>query len=89
MKKMKSLTASLLFLFYISCTSESTDYIILSPGNLNSIEFFISKDGTANYLVKHNNEIVIDTSSLGFEFKNQPPLQNGLTIIGSSTQTIN
>ena len=55
---------------------------------MNTIDFHVSSNGTPYYLVKHNNAVVIDSSYVGFDFKNQPPLKSGLKIIGSSSSTM-
>lgn len=51
-----------------------------SPGDVNAVEFFLSGTGVPSYLVKHNGEIVVDSSSIGFEFQNQKALASGFEI---------
>ncbi|MBL4888237.1 MAG: glycoside hydrolase family 97 N-terminal domain-containing protein, partial [Flavobacteriaceae bacterium] len=62
---------------------------ISSPSNTIEVEFYLSKDSIPHYLVKHKNNIAIDSSSMGFEFKDQAPLQKGLKLIGVETNTQN
>ena len=64
-----------------------TSFTISSPGNKNTIEFLLGKDGTPLYIVKHNSKTVVDTSSLGFDFKDQPSFAAGFAI--KSTSEIN
>lgn len=56
---------------------------ISSPNNINSIHFFLTESGTPQYQVFHNDKEVIAPSSMGFDFKNQPSLKNGLKILNS------
>lgn len=71
-----------------SCTLEQTTRI-QSPDDRVRLEFSLSDEGTPRYIVTHSGETVIDTSSLGFEFKNQPGLRNGLEIVRTRTRTRN
>lgn len=82
---------TLLFLVgtLISCTEKPTTLTVASPSGNNSIDFQLTDDGTPIYLVSHNNNMVIDSSSMGFDFKDQESIKNHLKIIGSSTNTVN
>ncbi len=62
--------------------------MVSSPNGVNTINFQLSKDGSPTYFVQHNNSMVIDTSSMGFEFKDQESLKGGMRIIGSSTEIV-
>jgi hypothetical protein len=73
----------------LSCSDESNITTVSSPNNINSIEFNLSVEGIPYYSVKHKNQSVIDSSTLGFDFKDQPPLKNGLKIIGTSMKSVN
>ena len=73
----------------VSCNQEKMISSVSSPNGTNSIEFNLSGDSTPYYLVKHNNTSVIDTSYLGFEFKEQAALKRGLKIIATSQNTLN
>lgn len=57
-----------------------TNSKIASPGNINTVEFFLDKSGAPNYLVKHKDKIVVDTSGLGFDLKGQNPMKAGFAI---------
>ncbi|MEA3318095.1 MAG: glycoside hydrolase family 97 N-terminal domain-containing protein, partial [Bacteroidota bacterium] len=54
--------------------------IVLSPSNKISIEFLLNNNGTPNYIVLHKNNIAIDTSKMGFDFKELESMQNGFKI---------
>ncbi len=82
---------TLLFLVgtFISCTEKQTALNVSSPSGENSIQFQLAPDGTPKYWVNHGDKIVIDTSSMGFDFKDQASLKNHLKIIGSTPNTVN
>ena len=43
-------------------------------------------DGRVAYTVKFNNQPIVDTSAVAFEFLDAAPLRNGLTIVSSKTR---
>jgi hypothetical protein len=53
---------------------------IASPEDTHQIEFYVSDKGTLHYLVKRSGEIVIDTSAMHFDFKDQPSLKGNLAL---------
>ncbi|MCD4771890.1 MAG: glycoside hydrolase family 97 N-terminal domain-containing protein, partial [Bacteroidales bacterium] len=55
--------------------------IISSPSKNILVEFLLKQDGTPCYIVKHEGKIVIDTSSMGFEFQKQASLIKGFDVI--------
>lgn len=69
--------------------SESFVSNISSPGNVNNIQFFLDEAGTPYYIVKHNGKVVIDSSSLGFDLKDQNPLKSGFVIKKTSEKAFN
>lgn len=58
---------------------------ITSPSNNIKIGFTLKAGGTPVYWVQHKNNAVIDSSRLGFEFKQQKALVNGFRIVSSDT----
>jgi len=89
MNRLLALTIAGALFLSVSCNQEKMVSSVSSPNGTNSVEFNLSGDGAPYYLVKHQNATVIDTSSLGFEFKEQPALQSGLQIISTSQNTLN
>ena len=83
----KALTLLFLSGILISCTKEPAQLSVTSPNGINSIDFHLSEDGTPYYFVNHNDKIVVDSSSMSFDFKNQESLKDGLSIINSTTNT--
>ena len=82
--------AAIILISIAGCnTKQETVNIVESPSSNISIEFILSNDGSPNYIVKHKGSIAIDSSKMGFDFKDQPSLQSGLKIIGIETNTVN
>ena len=74
----------------LSCnTTSKTIAEVSSPDENIQIEFNINEEGQPFYLVQYSNEVVIDTSYLGFDFINATPLQSDLEIINYETSTFN
>jgi hypothetical protein len=85
--KMKIVQLILILLVLNSCKngnsdtgSSVTNANISSPGNINTVQFFLDKSGAPQYMVKHNNKVVIDTSGMGFDLKGQNSLKAGFVI---------
>ena len=77
-------------LLLIACSKKETvTSEVSSPSENISIAFFLDTQGAPHYLVKHNNTLVIDTSSMGFDFKDQPSLQKGLKVVDTKTSSFN
>lgn len=80
-----------LALFSSSCKQGgNTDNAkISSPGNINSLEFYLDQEGVPVYLVKHNDKIVVDTSRIGFDLKDQKSMSEGFKIKKTSDREFN
>ncbi len=89
---LKLIPLVLVLLAFSACkshnASEST-VSISSPGNINNIQFFLDATGTPHYIVKHKNKVVIDSSSMGFDFKGQKSLTSGFVIKKTSENDFN
>ena len=79
------------FIFLLSCSIPETPQLLTveSPSGNNLVTFFLTEKGQAAYIVAHENKVVLDTSFLGFDFKDQPSLGTGLMVQGSTTSTFN
>ncbi len=85
----KILTLLLVLASLVSCQKkEPKSLSVASPKGTNSIKFFLSENGNPLYVVNHNNKTVIDSSFIGFDFKNQKSLNGNLGIINSTTTTV-
>ena len=69
-----------LILLFISCQQTNKTLLINSPDNNNAVEFNLDDNGQPFYLVKHKNDIVIDTSYISFDFKDLPSLKSNFKI---------
>jgi len=92
MLKYSFLIIIVLFVMILSgCSKQETSpkTSVSSPSGNNRIAFQLNDDGTPTYTVQHQDKTVIDTSTLGFEFKNQAPLKDGFKILGSQLKSKN
>jgi len=88
MKKLA--TISILFLLAASaCTTKDAILELNSPGNINTIQFWLADDGSPKYLVKHLGEMVIDSSSMSFDFMDQASMSSGFKIVGRERARLN
>lgn len=62
---------------------------IASPSGNVVVNFFIGKTSTAAYQVLYENRLIIDTSTLGFDFKDAPSISQGLKLIDIDTCEFN
>lgn len=76
-------------LILIGCQSNSADETVLvSPDGKISIEFALNEAGVPVYVVKYNDNLAIDTSSMGFEFKEQQAIAGGMAMKSVKFNTI-
>ena len=88
---MKTLIYAAVFsclLLFLSCSEEVTFKNLSSPSGNILIEFHLSENGSPAYLVKHEGKIIIDTSGMGFDFKDQPSLSNGFKVVSTNTTSV-
>ena len=76
-------------LFVACSTKDAAILFVSSPNDKVSVEFNIDDNGQALYITTFKNEVVIDTSYLGFEFTNALPLKNNLKILNTQVSTFN
>lgn len=77
-------------LLAVSCKKETTRTTnVTSPNKVLKVSFGLNKEKQPFYLVKKEDKTVIDTSYLGFEFKNAKALNNGLKITSTKEATFN
>ncbi|WP_460217755.1 glycoside hydrolase family 97 protein [Psychroserpens sp. MEBiC05023] len=78
-----------LMLIVQSCnTSEDQIFETMSANGTLKLTFNLSSEGEPYYIVKRNNVVVIDTSYLGFEFKNTAAFDKNFSIKKSETKTV-
>ena len=78
----------LLALFF-SCAKETKEISITSPDSKIILNFNLNEEGSPYYQVSYDNEKVIDTSFLGFEFKDLKAFNNNFKILNSNTSSFN
>jgi hypothetical protein len=89
MEQLKNLFfATLILAITMSCSKQHSIRQVEAPSGKVKVAFMLSKDGTPHYMVKFKDVTVIDTSSIGFDFREQPSLQKGLKMIGTETHNI-
>lgn len=86
---MKAYILILSAIVLLSCNSseEKTTFEALSSNGLIRLNFNVSEEGKPYYLVTRENKTIIDTSYLGFEFKNTSSFDSNFIIKNSETQT--
>ncbi len=70
-----------------SCDIMNKLSTVSSPDGSLSVTFSLSESGNPQYTVQHGEEQIIDTSGLGFEFKNLPPLRDSLQVTSVERRT--
>ncbi|MBW6497145.1 MAG: glycoside hydrolase family 97 protein [Bacteroidales bacterium] len=86
MKKMIALWLPALLLLNLSGCKKDLVTSIESPSGEIKIEVFTLADGQAAYAVQYQGKMLVDTSGLAFEFRDDPPLINGLKITETTTR---
>ena len=61
---------------------------VSSPGGNIEVNFSLSEAGQAQYAITYKGDPVIETSSLGFEFKNIDAINDGLEIQQTETRSL-
>lgn len=64
------------------------DITIQSPDKQIQVNFSLSESGQAQYIASFEGKTIIDTSTLGFEFKDHKPLIDGFSIESTETQSV-
>lgn len=73
----------LLAVLISSCQKSQETYKISSPDQRNNIHFQLSESGAPYYLVYHGDEMIIDTSYVGFDLKDQSPFRDGFRVLSA------
>jgi hypothetical protein len=71
---------ALLFGFTSCQKPEQGDQLSSPSGNI-SIEFFLDHSKGPGYTVSYNEQLIIDSSFMGFDFKDQPALRTDLELV--------
>ena len=91
---MKYLAPHFLFLILLSafiflqCGNRIDVVETTSPDGKIKVNFFLTEEGTAGYLINYSDKRVIDTSFFGFDFKDEVPFKENLEIVNSYSSSI-
>lgn len=88
---MKKIIAFVLVLFVtISCTSSNNERaIVYSPSKNIEVSFQLLNDGTPTYTINFNGKSIIDTSKLGFDFKELSSIKDNFKIVDVQKNSFN
>ncbi|MEN1784628.1 MAG: glycoside hydrolase family 97 protein [Bacteroidota bacterium] len=77
-------SAVLSMLLITSCTTKEWETTVSSPDGQNTIQFILTEKGAPTYQVLRNTAVVIDTSAMGFDLKDQPSLKANFAIVNAT-----
>ncbi|KAF0238155.1 MAG: hypothetical protein FD181_1363 [Prolixibacteraceae bacterium] len=83
---MKYLLSLIILLFLVAPVLKAKEFQVLSPDG--KIKVTVSVEKGMKYSVKFENNIVIESSSIAFTFRQAPPLGKDLQIISDKTFTV-
>lgn len=87
MQRLLSFLALTLLIF--ACQQDKIDTLVVaSPSNNITIEFLLTDEGKPAYRVSHLEKMIIETSTLGFNLKEQPALNHGFEILQATSNSI-
>ncbi len=89
MKKLNLFYLILGIVSLTSCNSKTQINQVNSPNKKISVSFFLAKNNQIAYAVNYNNNKVLDTSYLGFDFVDAPSLKNNFKILKTENSTFN
>ena len=69
-----------------ACSGNSGTTVTSPSGNI-EISFKLNDQGAPVYAIQAMGKTVIDTSSMGFDFRDQPSMAEGFQITGSTLQS--
>ena len=80
-----------LMLVFSSCAEKKqrSSIQLFSPAHNLSISFLLSPGGTPGYCVHYGDQVVVDSSSLGFDIKDASPIKSDFEVIGSRLDSLN
>lgn len=81
MKNLASFILTISIAIGLSSCSDDSLFKVQSPNGNVQVSVFTMPSGQAAYKVKYHNSIIIDTSTIGFEFTDAPELAFGLDIL--------
>ncbi|MCB0631726.1 MAG: glycoside hydrolase family 97 catalytic domain-containing protein, partial [Lewinella sp.] len=89
MKNLSILLPAVGLLFLYACEPAERSLSVQSPSGNISIQFQLTENGVPQYTVAHGDEIVLDWSTMGFEFRDQPSMTSDFYVEDHSTHEKN
>jgi len=91
MRNISFVTIVVVVVFFIMGCCEISDKSVevISPSEDVEVSFFLSKDGSPNYKVEYKQKVIIDTSAMSFDFRNEPSFKSGLKVLEVVRETLN
>ncbi len=80
---------ALAMLAFPACQQEQEALDVSSPSGKLQVRLLLAPQGQPAYLVTYDGKTIIDTSTLGFEFRDAPPLAGGMELAGQAQNSIN
>lgn len=77
---MKLKIALLILITCVACSSPLKQATVSSPNKAITVNFNLTEEGEPTYQVLFKNEVVVDTSFLGFEFVDSKPIKDNLEL---------
>lgn len=76
-----------MFIFFAAINSSAQSKVLIqnSPNEKVKFNFSLNNEGVPSYKIYYAGKTVIDSSTIGFEFKDQPQLHKNLEIVESKT----
>ena len=81
--------SAVLILISSGCSSGYDNASGVSPDKKINVNIFLTREGQPAYKVTYNKKVVIDTSTMGFEFKGQPGLSKNMKIVSVENSSTN
>lgn len=78
----------LLIVIVLSACNVRKPMSVSSPDKSVQISFSLSGEGIPQYRIDYQNQTIIDTSGLGFEFKNRPLMQKNFSVESTHTRSV-
>ena len=86
----KYISLVIFLICFISCKQKASfQDEVSSPNKKINLQFILTPKDELSYTVLYNNAIVIDTSYLGFDLKDQPSFKGGFKVIKTKLKSFN
>ncbi|MEM9686837.1 MAG: glycoside hydrolase family 97 protein, partial [Bacteroidota bacterium] len=77
-----------LFVLAVACKKSSNTATVSSPDGTIALQFTLTEEGKPAYKVTHKENLIINTSTLGFDFKEVASMAENFELLETTTNTI-